>query len=317
MRKDYWSRPNKLGYSIYERWNGKTRLVDKVAGKDAARVRIEALKGPQDLRQYSERNLDLLERYWKNEYSRRKTSPASKDSMRGAFDRMLLALGTLEIEHSRIEDLQKAVDTMKDQRRGAMCLNILRRFAGKDSRVYLNRPETPDVKFITLNQLKGLKFPKEDEILRIAAFVAFGTGARQGELFGFSGNNEMNSGSVMRISSQRYRNWAKGDTKRRQGRHAPIVSACRWAVKAWIALPEETKKALRLFKFSEYMKDLAGVRWHDLRHSYAVHLLGAGFSLEEVAKALGNSIVVCERYYAGYVLDAGTAATLAKKLEEE
>lgn len=314
MKRDYWSKPNASGYSIYERFEGKTKLVDKVKGKDEARVCIQALRGPKETRQYQERNLDLLNRYWAKEYSRRKTTTASKESMRGAFDRLLLALGSLEIEHSRIEDLQAAVDRMTDQRRGAMCLNILRRFAGKDQRVYLNRPKTPDVAFITLKKLLELKFPEEDEIIRTMAIVSFCTGVRQGELFGIQEHNIMNQGSVVRVATQRYRDWSPGGTKRGQGRHAPVVMAGRKALKEWVKVPETQRKALRNFKFSEYMTALGGIRWHDLRHSYAVHLLVTGFRLEEVAKALGNSIVVCERYYSGYVMDAGSAAELAKKL---
>jgi hypothetical protein len=45
-----------------------------------------------------------------------------------------------------------------------------------------------------------------------------------------------------------------------------------------------------------------GRRFHDLRHSYAVYLIGKGMSLDWVAQSLGNSRDVCERFYKSHIL---------------
>jgi hypothetical protein len=37
-------------------------------------------------------------------------------------------------------------------------------------------------------------------------------------------------------------------------------------------------------------------------HSYAVHLLNSGVSISLIAKSLGNSVLVCEKYYLTYSL---------------
>jgi integrase len=43
--------------------------------------------------------------------------------------------------------------------------------------------------------------------------------------------------------------------------------------------------------------------FHDLRHSYAIHMLEkVEVSLTMVAKLLGDSIQVVEQYYAGFAL---------------
>ena len=42
------------------------------------------------------------------------------------------------------------------------------------------------------------------------------------------------------------------------------------------------------------------LKFHDLRHSYAIYLLSLGMSLERVAQSLGNSIQFCQQYYVGF-----------------
>ena len=50
-------------------------------------------------------------------------------------------------------------------------------------------------------------------------------------------------------------------------------------------------------------------KWHDLRHSYAIFLLTKGVPIQLVAQSMGNSVSVCEKHYAGFVLtDVGISA---------
>ncbi len=52
---------------------------------------------------------------------------------------------------------------------------------------------------------------------------------------------------------------------------------------------------------------------HDLRHSYAIHILNQGIFMALVAKALGNSILVCEEHYSDFELsDEGIEAVLSR-----
>lgn len=53
-------------------------------------------------------------------------------------------------------------------------------------------------------------------------------------------------------------------------------------------------------------------KWHDLRHSYAVLLIGRGATITLVAQSMGNSVKVCEEYYSGYVLTSEGIETLSK-----
>ena len=55
-------------------------------------------------------------------------------------------------------------------------------------------------------------------------------------------------------------------------------------------------------------------RFHDLRHSFAVHMLGLGASIDEISKLLGDTVEVCNRYYLGSELPAASLDRLRKLL---
>lgn len=57
------------------------------------------------------------------------------------------------------------------------------------------------------------------------------------------------------------------------------------------------------------------LRFHDLRHSYAIELLNHGVSLSLTAQALGNSVQVCQEYYAGFELSDEGLDVIRGKLE--
>lgn len=84
-------------------------------------------------------------------------------------------------------------------------------------------------------------------------------------------------------------------------------------LKAWADLDRTTKEKLRKIEFSGLIKkagrltfpqssEKQNLKAHDCRHSYAVHLLNSGVSISLIAKSLGNSVLVCEKYYLGYAL---------------
>jgi len=332
--KEYWIKANRRGnYSLMERdkETGKTKVISHADTLDAAKVQLRAQK-PKEERQYADRNLDLFSRWWKKDYSRRKLAKKSISSMRSNMDRLLLNLGSLEIENSSIEDLQAKVDKMSDQPRMAMCINILLKFAGRyESKgrkgregefVHSERQSLSEVEFIRIDQLKAIDWTKVyrkgsrrrksnyHELLKIAAFTAFGTGARFGEMFQIK-----RAGSTVWIGSQLYEDLTIGLPKRGKGRNVPVISECRPYVEQWVAFPREIKEKFRTTQVAKDMRRLMGIRWHSLRHSYAIHLLEIGrFSLEDTAKALGNSITVCQDYYSDYVLDEIAAERLAKKV---
>jgi integrase len=262
---------------------------------------------PTKSRQYADRNLDLLALWRVKVYDRRKLHRGSKESLLGAMNRMLLGLGGLEIGISPIEDVQKAIDKLPDQRRMAMCCNVLLAFKGCEERIALELKVPQPITRISLSELLAIKFP--DEITRIAALTSFGTGVRFGELFEIR-----KAGAVIRVDKQRYYDWSIGLPKRDQARNVAVISECRPFVEAWVNLPEEQKKAFRTRKVGLIMKVRVGITWHALRHSYAVHLRMCGVSFDDIAQSLGDSIETVQSNYAGFVMDDVAAARLAKRI---
>ncbi len=52
----------------------------------------------------------------------------------------------------------------------------------------------------------------------------------------------------------------------------------------------------------------AGIRFHDLRYSYAVYMISKGATIDWVAKSRGHNRETCERYYCSHVLDSDSTA---------
>jgi site-specific recombinase XerD len=55
---------------------------------------------------------------------------------------------------------------------------------------------------------------------------------------------------------------------------------------------------------------------HDLRHSFAVHMLvDHNQSVKRIARLLGNSESVCEKYYLNFVFEDDTLDSLVAQLK--
>lgn len=63
--------------------------------------------------------------------------------------------------------------------------------------------------------------------------------------------------------------------------------------------PKYRYNPLTTFQKHAALCDVPWLTYHDMRHSYASHLIQRGATLAEVAMLLGDEISVCERHYAG------------------
>jgi hypothetical protein len=53
--------------------------------------------------------------------------------------------------------------------------------------------------------------------------------------------------------------------------------------------------------------------FHDLRHSYAIHLLSIGMTMEDMARGIGDTMEVCEEFYAGFSHTSESASSMAER----
>lgn len=261
---------------------------------------------------YLDANLDILEKFWQKYYSRRRIDESSRISARCSFRRALAAVGDLDLASASVEKIQQKVDRFshRKQRRLVKDLNALLKFTGREERLERNPDEPPYVSHLTFEEFEKVASQIDDEAIRIIFYVAFTTGMRLGEIFGAGTYNA--DGQCVPVFSQINFRGERTQTKTRVKRFAAVDPIGISWVKKWLALDPKVKQAIRSLKFSEITKRACRkvfphdsekwCRFHDLRHSYAIHCLSKGVPIDLVALSLGNSVQVCQKYYVGFTL---------------
>lgn len=252
------------------------------------------------------------------------------------FTRAVLVIDreNLSLKTATRKELQKAVnkiDRNNIHRRVCSRLNSLLGFIGRRERLEAaeyNEVPTIFTEAEFLNLIENIEPPEEfmahKEDIKNLFFTLFYTGLRVGEAFALSGRRQkdMNTGrqlnfldgNQLAVYSQMLKDSKKiTSTKTGKERVAYVIQNNFHKIQAWADLDRTTKEKLRKIEFSYLIKKAGRLTFpkesekqnfkaHDCRHSYAVHLLNSGVSISLIAKALGNSILVCEKYYLGYAL---------------
>lgn len=252
------------------------------------------------------------------------------------FNRAVLVIDreNLSLKTASRKELQKAVDKIDRNnihRRVCSRLNSLLGFIGRRER--LEAAEYSEVLTIFtesefLNLVENLEinaeFQEFTEDIKNLFFTLFYTGLRIGEAFAVFGKRQKDiktgrdlnflDGNKLTVSSQMLKDSKKiTSTKTGKERVAYVIQNNFHRIQAWANLDRVTKEKLRKIEFSCLIKkagrltfpkdsEKQNLKAHGCRHSYAVHLLNSGVSISLIAKSLGNSVLVCEKYYLGYVL---------------
>ncbi len=252
------------------------------------------------------------------------------------FTRAVLVIDreNLSLKTATRKELQRAVDKIDRNnihRRVCSRLNSLLGFIGRRERLEAAEyNEVPTIFTETefLNFIENIEAPEEfknhKEDIKNLFFTLFYTGVRVGEAFAIFGKRQKDfktgrqlnflDGTQLAVHSQMIEDTKKiSSTKTGKERIAYVIQNRFHRVKAWADLDRTTKEKLRKIEFSilikkagrlTFPKDIEkqNLKAHDCRHSYAVHLLNSGVSISLIAKSLGNSVLVCEKYYLGYSL---------------
>jgi integrase len=262
-------------------------------------------------------NLRFFERYWEQEYEHRDL--IDRRSARNRLLRAVEGVGTVSLETGAREDLQAEVDSRfkgNKQRAIVIALNQLLKFLKRPERLRKARIEIDQISYVNSDELKRILEQVKDESIRLMHEVAFGTGMRAGEIFGIMPEhvktNFVDVGSQIDIERTRRQ------TKNRKIRKAFILEPYRSTVRQWANIPLDKRLAFRKRSISKITRQasLKGIGreicFHDLRHSYAIHLISQEKSLALVAQSIGDSITVTERYYSGFVLTPESIAALER-----
>jgi integrase len=265
-------------------------------------------------------NRQLVNSFLKTTYPDTRIKRISEESLRTLkydLECMLTLLGDTPIEADPVR-LQNYVDRLlSDQKsrhiKTTSCLNRIRATLGLPAIKHLVT-EQEDIAYLSEDEVMEL-LRRAPEPFKTLIGVAFYTGMRKGEIFA-TGPEYLGKG-YLRVEWQ-IKKLKGGGLKRtlpkgRKKRKAFIVPGGEEWLQRWFEMRD---KVSRDIKVSEVCRSLAGVRFHDLRHSYVVHLITKGASLGWVAQSIGDTIKVCERNYASHVLQDDSITLLNNLLRQ-
>lgn len=239
-------------------------------------------------------NEKLLQKYFTEKIASRKTKKTSKDSLEYSLRRGLTAIGELSIVSTDISDLQKAIDAADpDQRQRQLVtyLNSMLHWLGRKDKLQPQMKEARDVKFIPLNQLGKVIERLPSRAWQVAVIIAVNSGLRIGELFALDARSLMAKG--FKVDFQIERDGSRSRPKRGKRRTVAVFTEAIELFEEWLDVKdqitqEERNYAARILRracMAAYPKNPEWhLRFHDLRHSYAIAACDKGMTLEWLAK---------------------------------
>jgi integrase len=269
-------------------------------------------------------NQRIADDYMNTVIKKRKSKSASKLSARHYVDRAVRAIGEVSLRTDSIETIQEALDAAypngdRRQRQLAMYLNCLLKFIGREGiKIEKNRMKPVRIKYLTEDQFSkvvgAIAELDQREINREAfsvfAQMAFHTGMRAGELMGLERQDLIKNKSAIRVMRQVDTLEETDEPKWHKTRVVAVYSEAIQLFDRWIELKSEIPHEVRL-RASRILKDACRktfpkspdlwICFHDLRHSFAIRCLEAGLPIQMIARQLGNTVSVCERYYVGFI----------------
>ncbi len=297
---------------------------DELAREILANIRGEYRKQFGKLVHNAE-NQRILANYWEKHYKHRDISAAYV--MERELKRAVDTVGHLSLISASVEELQSALNTMwpgNQQRRMADRLNTLLKFAGRDIKLRKNRRVAPAVRHLSWEQFQLVLPLLPTEEFRVLARLGFGCGGRVGEIFGLSAEN-WSGKAILQILTQHHREAGLDQpTKTRRIRKSFVHKHGRAALTEWFLIPNEVRLELRKLDHGDIFTTACQkafpnepkkhLVFRDLRHCYAIHMLRCGISISLVAQSLGNSVKVCQDYYAGYSLTDETISAISEMM---
>jgi integrase len=263
---------------------------------------------PKRKRIFLDENIDILNKFWKEEYSHRELIDSG--TMYRDFKRAISILGTESIVTISQQKLQQLIDTKTSgnkQRRIVTRLRTLLKYIGRnDIKIRKNKKERKRINYLTESDLKTLVRHIENPAMKALVTLAFYSGLRIGEIYALHELSLRNN--ILNVVYQMDEQGTERETKNRRIRKAYLFDEGVQAFHDWV---QSNKSAINRHTVSGFLKSLTfkifdsphkNICFHDLRHSYAILCILKGISLSLIAQSLGNSLSVCQEYYAGFTL---------------
>lgn len=258
-----------------------------------------------------------------SDYFKRKRYLEDPESARNKFTRAIKALGPVLINSASQDEILNEIEKRKydvNKTRDVIAkLNSILKYLKRDVVIPAPPKDFIEVKHLDESDLaKILVYFENEQTLKHLINLSFYSGLRIGEAFALSRSSKK-SDKILLIDSQIKRDGSKKKPKNKKQRKAYLKAEALKSFEFWCDHKEsfELSRSAIAKRFALACKKLfkdksKHCKWHDLRHSYAVLLIGRGAPITLVAQSMGNSVKVCEEYYSGYVLTSEGIETLSK-----
>lgn len=263
---------------------------------------------------FNTENQEILSAFLKT-YFKKKRFLIDKDSAQYKFQRAINCLGYLSIQTGSEDELTDKVlsneFTGNKNREIFNKLNSVLRWLGRDNiKLSLPPKEFKEVQYlddIELNLILNYFKNKNDMITLNLIKLSFYSGLRIGELLAAIEKNLLRTNGTLNVGFQIDKAGNKRTPKNNKIRSAYLLDEGIYSYKWLLNQRNELEKYNRNLLNKRFKKACLSclnknLKWHDLRHSYAVYLIGKGVPIQLVAQSLGDSVAVCEEYYSGFVL---------------
>lgn len=255
-----------------------------------------------------------LASYWEAAYAHRDLIDPKASKYR--LQRAVEALGETPLTASR-EEIQKALNEAfkgrpNRQRDAVSAITQILVYLGRtDIKLMRAKKERRRILFVTLAEWQRIVGYLEP-IYKTLGWVAITTGCRTGEIFSLSPAVYRKPDRTVFVHEQKDRELTLRQTKNRRDRDVPILAEGVPHLEAWLQLDTAAKDEIRNVRLADIIRKACRqafpedkskwLKFHDLRHSYAIHLLNKGVSVGLVAQCLGDSEAVVAEAYVGFVL---------------
>lgn len=291
-------------------------LIEKIKNED--NINSKAIRASE----LSSQNIRLCSQFKEMHYEGRMNIVRPQNVI-NELNFAIKAIGSLSLISSCRKLLQNKVNDAfneKQSKRYVGRINQLLKFAGREFTLTHKRQTPTDLSYVNFDELKRILNYVDNQDLKNLYLTLYCTGVRLGEAFMID-KSKLKSNHTVWIDKQlavmqdpyqnKKFNLVEKEIKNRKNHHTIILKEGLEAVKAWADLSKTTKRSLRkrcqtpLIQaarktFPELDDKLKQISPHDLRHSFVIHLLGLGVSIDKCARLIGDSIQTTERYYAGH-----------------
>lgn len=258
-------------------------------------------------------NQRLLDAFWEEYPNKRQL--ADPESGYAKYRRAVEAVGEISLLSGSEKDLQVALDKLpanKQRESVGRLLTVLRWLKRTEVILQLKKAQYRDVKYLTHSEMEAMLCYIKNDTVKLCCRVARGTGARIGELM-FMKADAVQDKSVF-IKRQILRTGEEKSLKSKQvkypGRRAYVLPEARPLLKRWCL--EKIKLDIKLRRNLANIVRAAcecafpsqpekWIKFHDLRHSYAIELAQNGISLLQISQQIGDSERVCQEHYLSHM----------------